>query len=104
MAANLIAKLSDELPDFDPAMAPGLEGGVQVQINPELNVDGSPGAPAKVSIFTPPDAAAGVAARSPPATVGAPPGKPSTLGEAFEPLNFPRGFAGPLSWFGWRRC
>ena len=90
MSASAFACLSAELPEFNPSMAPGLEGGDAVLVSAGNGEAESHGDKANVSIFAPSGSAVGVAAGSSPTSVSAPLGKPGTLGEAFDLLIFPR--------------
>ena len=96
MSASAFAGLSAELPEFNPSMAPGLEGGDAVLVSARNGEAESHGDKANVSIFAPSGSAVGVAAGSSPTSVSAPLGKPGTLGEAFDFLNFPEDLRDPL--------
>ena len=91
--ATGLQSLLRELPGFNPSMAPGLDGEtvelIKEDIGTELPLVGGPLPSA------PPGNVAGVAAKSSPQTVGAM-CQTSTLGEAFDLLNFPAELRDPL--------
>ena len=82
-----------ELPTFDASMAPGL-GAEIAELAPENLGTDLPLAGERLS-SAPPGDGAGVPAKSPPRTVGAI-CRTSTLGTAFDSLNFPAELRDPL--------
>ena len=91
--ATGLQSLLRELPTFDASMAPGLDAEI-VELAPENLGTDLPLAGERFP-FAPPGDGAGVPAKSFPKTVGAM-CQTSTLGEAFDALNFPAELRDPL--------